>query len=89
MVGGGENATKGPFETAQQQFLQGEVMLLCTVWFCEINGDFERTIKILARKAAAREDSMSVCPLVNTDRMGGAFPIVLQQFRRAIGVAVI
>ena len=32
---------------------------------------------------------MSVSPLVNTDRKGGAFPIILQQFRRATGVAIV
>ena len=34
-------------------------------------------------------DGLSVSPLVNTDRKGGAFPIMLQQFRRAIGVAIV
>ena len=32
---------------------------------------------------------MTISPLVNTDRKGGAYPIMLQQFRRAIGVAIV
>ena len=50
---------------------------------------FKKTIKIPARKAAAGEDGMSVSPLVNADRKGGAFPRMLQQFRRAIGVDIV
>ena len=30
-----------------------------------------------------------VSPLVNSNRKGGAFPIMQQQFRRAIGVAIV
>ena len=37
----------------------------------------------------SRDDGLTVSPLVNTDRKGGAFPIMLQQFRRAIGVAIV
>ena len=32
---------------------------------------------------------MTILPLVNTDRKGGAFPIMLQKYRRAIGVAIV
>ena len=32
---------------------------------------------------------MTVSPLINTDRKGGAFPIMLQQFKRAIGISII
>ena len=32
---------------------------------------------------------MTISPLINTDRKGGAFPIMLQQFKRAIGVAIV
>ena len=46
-------------------------------------------IKLLARYAAAGDDGVTISPLVNTDRKGGAFPIMLQQFRRAIGVAIV
>ena len=49
----------------------------------------KKTIKILAREAAAGIDGMRVCPLVNTNRKGGVFPILLQHFRRDIGVAIV
>ena len=32
---------------------------------------------------------MKILPLVNTDRKGGAFPIMLKKLRRAIGVAIV
>ena len=32
---------------------------------------------------------MSVSPQVNTNRKGGAFPIMLKQSRRAVGVAIV
>ena len=44
---------KGSFETAQRQFLHGQVIPMCAGWFGEINEDFDKTIKILAREAAA------------------------------------
>ena len=55
----------------------------------EVNKDFEKVLKTLARLAAAGEDGMSISPLRNTDRKGGAFIIMLQQFRRALGVMVV
>ena len=70
--------TKGSFESEQQQFHLGQVIIMCTGWFSEINKYFDRTIKILAREAAAGNNCMSVSPLVNTDRKGGAFSKMLQ-----------
>ena len=40
-------------------------------------------------QAASGENGMSVSPLINSDRKGGALPIMLQQFRRAIGVCIV
>ncbi|EJK46234.1 hypothetical protein THAOC_35111 [Thalassiosira oceanica] len=54
-------------------------------WFGEINIDFDRIIRQLARKAAAGDHGLRILPLVNNDRKGGAFPIMLHQFKRAIG----
>ena len=89
VVGDGKGDIKGPFETVQRQFLRGQVIPICSGWFGEINKDFDKAIKILAREAVAGIDGMGVSPLVNTDRKGGAFPIMLQQFRRATGVAIV
>ena len=62
---------------------------MCAGWFGEINIDFDRIIRQLARKAAAGDHGLRISPLVNNDRKGGAFPIMLHQFRRAIGVAIV
>ena len=46
-------------------------------------------IKTLAREAASGDHGMTISSLVKTDRKGGAFPVMLKQFRRAIGVAIV
>ena len=89
VVGDGNNGITGPFEAAQKHFYRGQVIPLCAGWFGEINEDFEKVILTMAREAAAGEDGMALSPLVNTDIKGGAFPIMLQQFKRAIGVAIV
>ena len=43
----------------------------------------------MAREAASGDDGMTTSPLVNTDRKGGAYAIMLQQFRRVIGVGIV
>ena len=62
---------------------------ICVEWFGEINTDFDKTIMILSQEVAAGEDGIGVCPLVNTNKKGGSFPLILQQFRRDIGVAIV
>ena len=62
---------------------------LCAGWFGEVNKDFEKMLGVLARHAAASEDGLSISPLVNMDRKGGAYPILMRQFRRAIGVTIV
>ena len=89
VVGDGKNDIKGPFETAQGRFYRGQAIPICAGWFGEINEDFKKTIKVLAREADAGGDGTNISPLVNTDRKGGAFPIMLQHFRRAIGIAIV
>ena len=46
-------------------------------------------IATLAREAAAGEDGMAVSPLINADKKGGALPIMLRQFKRAVGMAIV
>ena len=89
VVGDGDGDVTGPFEQAQNRFWKGQVILICAGWFGEINKDFERIIQLIAREAAAGDDGIKISPLINTDRKGGAYPIMLQQFKRAIGVAIV
>ncbi len=79
----------GPFEAAKKRFFRGHVIPTCAGWFGEVNKDYKTLITKLAREAAAGDNGMWISPLVNYDRKGGAFQIMLQQFRRAIGVAII
>ena len=89
VVGDGTNRIMGPFKTAQGCFYRGKVIPLCAGAFREINEDFEKVIKRLAKEAAAGIDGLTISPLINTDRNGGAFRIIHQQFRRAIGCAIV
>ena len=47
----------------------------------------------MVREAAliSVDDGIKISPLtlINTDKKGGAYPIMLQQFKRAIGVAIV
>ena len=79
----------GPFEAVEARFFRGEVIPVCVGWFGEINRDYEILLKKLAREAATGDEGMRISPLVNSDRKGGALQIMLQQFRRYVGVAIV
>jgi len=89
VVGDGSGDITGPFEASQCRFYRGQVIPIVAGWFGEIGRDFDKIITRLAREAASSDHGATISPLVNTDRKGGAFPIMLQQFRRAIGVAIV
>ena len=88
VVGDGTNNVVGPFETSQGRFYRGQVTPLCAGGFGEINKDFEKLLKVLTREAVSGTVGLSISPLANNERKGSAYPIMLQQFRRAIGVAI-
>ena len=57
---------------------------------CEVGKDFRKIIRQLAREAASSDEWLKISPLtINNDRKGGAFSIMLQQFTRAIGIAIV
>ena len=64
------------------------VLPLCFGAFGEVNEDLDNVVQCLAREAASTsiQEGLTISPLVNTDRKGGAYRIMLQQFRRAIAV---
>jgi hypothetical protein len=79
-----------PFETAQGRFLTGQVIPLMVVGaFGDVNEALEKVLKQVAKAAAAGTEGLTISPLINTDRKGGAFRIMHQQFRRAIGCATV
>ncbi len=89
VVGNEASDVVGPFEAAKKRFFKGTVVPICAGWFGEVNKDYKTLISMLAREAAAGDNGMQNSPLVNSDRKGGAYQIMLQQFRRAIGVAIV
>ena len=50
------------------------------VLWAQVNEDLDKVIQCLAREAASTEEGLIISPLVNTDRKGGAYCIMLQQF---------
>ena len=64
------------------------MILLVAGWFGEIGEEFNKITTRLAKEAAAGDFGRMEHLLVNINRKGGAFPIMLQQFRRAITVTI-
>jgi hypothetical protein len=89
VVGDGTSEVVGPFEAAKKRFFKGTVIPICAGWYSKVNKDYETLITMLAWEAATGDNSMPISPLVNLDRKGGAYQIMLQHFRRAIGVVII
>ena len=85
-MGSGE---AGPFSEAQAQFLSGGIIPLFFGAFGDVNDGVEKLVKVLARNAVNADDGISVSPLVNTDRKGGAFAIMLQQFKWALNFSLV
>ena len=86
----GNNNVVGPFKCAQKRFHWRQIIPICPGWFCEVGKDFRKIIRQLAREAASSDEWLKISPLtINNDRKGGAFSIMLQQFTRAIGIAIV
>ena len=82
-----------PIRGRPRQFLSTTGLPLCAGGFGEIGEYFDKAIIRLAREAAAGDHGLREFRHLSIyrpqGRRGGAFPIVLQQFRRAIGVAIV
>ena len=74
VVGDGSSGIVGPFEAAQGQFIGGQVVPLVVGAFGEV---IEKMLRTLAKLASSGEDSMSISPLRNLDKKGGAFAICI------------
>jgi hypothetical protein len=89
VVGDGTTGISGPFEAAQGRFFTGQVIPLVVDAFGDVNEAVEKVLKRVAKAAAAETDGLTISPLINTDRKGGAYRIMHQQFRRAIGCVIV
>ena len=83
------SGTRGPFSKAQDRFYTNGVIALVAGPYGIMNEDFTKSIYKWAERAAASEAGREVSTLTNMDRKGGAFPIMLQQFRRAISAETV
>ena len=66
----------------------GQVISLLADYFGESGEDFNKIIKLITKEAAAGDYGRMISPLVNNNKKGGVFPIMLQQFRRAVALTV-
>jgi len=80
--------SNGPFSVTQSQFYKGQVIPVVARGFRDPNKDFNKIISMLAREASLGDHGMIMFPLVYTDIKGGALPLMLQQFKQAIGIAI-
>jgi hypothetical protein len=88
IVGDGSGNIIGLLQTAQTHFYHKGIIPICIGGYREINKDFNKVIQQLAREAAAGHNGLTILPLINTDKKGGAYQIMLQQFRQAIAVTM-
>lgn len=88
VVGDGTGDVQGPFELAKSQFFYKGVLPFCVGAFAKINEDFDKTIRYVARFAASEEVNPEISLLSSSVRRSGSFPIMLQQFRRAIAKTI-
>ena len=84
------DGTAGPYVQALQRIASKNVIPLVTGWFGEINKGLNELILItkLAKITANGPQAVGMSPLDNSDRNGGAFPIVLQRFRRGLACVI-
>ena len=70
----------GPFEGAKEQLCWGQVILICTRWFGEVNQDIRDLLKSLALRRLLLRELMGCTspPLVNSDRKERALQIMQQ-----------
>ena len=90
VVGDGTNGQVGPFEEALGQFHTGNVYCsyCCRRVRRSQREDASKLVTNLARLTAQTDFGKSMSPLVSHSRKGGAFPIMLSQFRRALGCLI-
>jgi hypothetical protein len=77
VVGDGTSKVMGPVEAPKKRFFRGAVIPICAGWFGEENKDYKILISALAREAAAGDVGTQISRLVNLDRKGGAYQIML------------
>ena len=73
------DGTTGPYVQALQRIATKNIIPLVTGWYGETNGHLDQLIIKLARITANGPQAIGMSPLDNSDRKGGAFPIILQQ----------
>ena len=87
-MGDGTNGVIGPFERSLDRIATKNVVPLVVGWYGEINKGLNKLLMKLARIAPNGPEAQGVSPLDNSDRRGGAYPIILQRMRRGLACLI-
>ena len=88
IVGDGTNGVTGPFERSLNRIVTKNVVPLVIGWYGETNEGLDKLLMKLARIASNGPEAHGVSPLDNSDRRGGAYPIILQRMRRGLACLI-
>ena len=69
-------------------FTSNGVVPLCAGPCVEINKDFNKTIRSLVRYAESKKVGNEISSLASSNRRGGSFSIILEQFRQVVTTAI-
>ena len=88
IVGDGTSGVTGPFERSLNRVVTKNVVPLVIGWYGEVNEGMNKLLVKLARIASNGPEAHGVSPLDNSDRRGGAYPIILQRMRRGLACLI-
>ena len=88
IVGDGTNGVTGPFERSLNRIVTKNVVPLVIGWYGETNEGLDKLLMKLARIASNGPEAHGVSPLDNSDRRGGAYPIILHRMRRGLACLI-
>ena len=75
----------GPFERSLARVV---VVPLVIGWYGEVSEGMNKLLINLAQIASNGPEAHGVCPLDNSDRRGGTYPIILQRMRRGLACLI-
>ena len=87
-VGDGTNGVTGPFERSLDWIATKNVVPLVIGWYGEIKEGLNKLLMKLAQIASNGPEAQGMSPLDNSDRRGGAYPIILQRMRRGLACLI-
>ena len=87
----GNKEVMGPFQQPQNRFWRGQVIPICAGWLDRSTKTMQEKNTTLGERSGIwrpGDGGIKIPPLITTDKKGGAYPIMLQQFKHTIGIGV-